>query len=131
MTGNNGRVKQIILVRKDLEMTPGKLAVQVSHASLGGLLSLKGEDERRYFIDKHEFLKEWLDVRFTKICLSVKNEKELMKYYEIIKKTDIPHSLITDAGFTEFNEPTVTCLSIGPYWNEEIDKITKRLQLYK
>jgi PTH2 family peptidyl-tRNA hydrolase len=130
MAGNNGKVKQIILIRKDLQMKDGKLATQVSHASLGSLLSLKKEDHERYFFDKQPFLVEWLEDRFTKICLAVRNEEELLKYYKIIKKTDIPHALIEDAGFTEFTEPTLTCLGIGPFWNEEIDKITKRLRLY-
>lgn len=42
----------------------------------------------------------------------------------------IPYALITDCGKTEFGgTPTVTCLGIGPYLSEELDKITGNLPL--
>ena len=61
---------------------------------------------------------------FTKICLCVEDEKELLKLYNKVKKErpDIPCELITDCGLTEFNGvPTNTCIGIGPFWNEDID----------
>ena len=52
---------------------------------------------------------------------------------EIKRKCDeaeIPNALITDAGLTEFHGvPTKTCLGIGPWESEEIDKITGELSL--
>ena len=47
-----------------------------------------------------------------------------------LDETYIPHALITDAGLTEFHGvPTNTCLGIGPYIAEEIDKFTGNLPL--
>jgi PTH2 family peptidyl-tRNA hydrolase len=39
--------------------------------------------------------------------------------------------LIKDAGFTEFTEPTYTCLSIGPAKTELINKVTGNLPTLK
>lgn len=38
-------------------------------------------------------------------------------------------SLVTDAGFTVFAEPTITCLGIGPIWDDEIGDDLKGLKL--
>ena len=49
-------MKQIIIARKDLNMSPGKLAVQVSHASMAFLTSAireKGERVLKWPIYKH------------------------------------------------------------------------------
>ncbi len=50
--------------------------------------------------------------------------------YAKAKKAHIPCALITDAGRTEFGwVPTNTCIGIGPYFCEDIDKITVDLKL--
>lgn len=36
--------------------------------------------------------------------------------------------LIRDNGSTEFSEPTVTCIGIGPDWEENIDLVTGHLK---
>jgi peptidyl-tRNA hydrolase len=64
--------------------------------------------------------------------VSVPGEKELLELYEKLQNSDdiIPFALITDAGLTEFSGvPTNTCLGIGPYISEEIDKYTGNLTL--
>lgn len=133
-----GNVKQIIAMRKDLNMRKGKIAAQASHASLGALLQLfnktQNGDTTNYSIDfeKNSYLNEWLNGIFTKICLSVESEEELLSIYETIKKErqDIPCVLITDCGLTEFHGvPTNTCIGIGPFWSEDIDVYTKHLKL--
>ena len=129
------KVKQVIVIRKDLEMPVGKLAAQVSHASTGAFLN------HFYNIDDVLFprdvescknnVRPWLTDEFTKICLKVDSEEELLAVYEDCVENRIPHSLIKDAGHTVFTEPTLTCLGIGPFKSEEIDKITRHLKLYR
>lgn len=93
----------------------------------------------------------WLNGTFTKIVLSideadvVEKDKDgkpktvhytademLVKLYNKIKaeNSNIPVTLITDCGLTEFHGvATNTCVGIGPWWSDEIDEFTKDLKL--
>ena len=42
---------------------------------------------------------------------------------------DLPWSEVTDAGHTQIEPGTVTCISIGPAPEDMIDKVTKDLKL--
>ena len=118
-------VKQIIVMRKDLKMRRGKEIAQGSHASLATVYEIENED-------KHSlYYRNWKEKSFTKICLTVNSEEELLKVYNECKLNAIPTVLITDNGRTEFNDiPTNTCIGIGPFWNCEINKGTSHLKLY-
>ena len=128
-------IKQLIIVRKDLEMPAGKLAAQVSHASLLSFLnSLDKNIEKNketYILDKNSYSYDWIHGSFAKVVLGVKNENQLLKYKKIAEENGIPFALITDEGRTCFDgEPTITCLGVGPYDNDTLDKFFKRLRLY-
>jgi len=132
-----GISKQVIVMRKDLKMRRGKEISQGSHGSLGGVLNLMTKSENngkfKYELEfeKGSFLDEWLNGIFTKITCVVNSEEELIELYNKTLDMEIPVILITDAGRTEFNGvPTKTCICIGPYYSEEIDKITSHLKLY-
>ena len=124
-------------MRKDLGMRKGKMIAQGSHASLGSLLKFfnKSKDSEGNITYSVQFppdgiLDNWLNGIFTKICLSVNSEEELMEIKRKCDEAEIPNALITDAGLTEFHGvPTKTCLGIGPWESEEIDKITGELSL--
>jgi len=130
---NEDIVKQIIIIRKDLDMPPGKLAVQVAHASMGSFL-LQCENHglsRSLDLAKYRTTKDWLEGRFRKIVLYVKSEEALLKKYKELQDAGFIVSLIKDAGFTVFEEPTITCLGVAPEKSSKIDPYTKRLQLLK
>lgn len=133
MKNNDGKAKQVILIRKDLNMSPGKLGAQVAHASVAALLdfSYKNEQKKSLIVPLDTATTEWLAGRFTKICLAVNSEEELIEFYNTAKKKGLRISLIKDAAFTEFEKPTYTCVGIGPAMNEDIDKITGKLKLYR
>ena len=58
------------------------------------------------------------------------SEEELLELHHKALLANIPTVLITDSGKTEFHGvPTITCIAIGPYYSEEIDKITSKLKL--
>ncbi len=135
-------IKQVIIIRKDLKMRRGKEIAQGAHASLKAIL-----DTARPIKENPDFLriplvqqvdisandlpiKKWLEDKFTKICLQVNSEEELLKVYTQAKMKGIPCALIKDAGLTEFKEPTYTCCAIGPDFSTIIDPITKSLKLY-
>jgi len=138
------KIKQVIVVRKDLNMRKGKIAVQACHGSLGVILDMlkrnpitysNGHGVKRglYFpeiVDEGTPLYEWLEGKFTKITLYVNSEEEIFDLEKKCKLADIACAVITDSGLTEFHGvPTVTCVAIGPYWSEKIDEITGDLPL--
>jgi len=119
-------IKQVIVVRKDLNMRKGKLAAQVAHASM------------KIFFDKNispikdilyvrltQEMKDWLHGLFTKIIVGCNSEEELDNLYKLANEAELPCCMIIDSGLTEFNnQPTKTCIAIGPANSKEIDEIT-------
>lgn len=137
-----GNIKQVILVRSDLNMGPGKIASQVAHASmkvffdrsevmvLSKLLGMPGSNFLT--VPLNDIEKEWVEGIFTKIVLEVKNEKKLLEAYEKANAAGLPCSLIQDNGLTVFDMvKTYTAVAIGPAASEDIDKITKKFRLMK
>ena len=110
--------KQVILVRTDLKMSKGKTATQCSHASV--------EAVSRSSNDK---VNEWKKEGMKKVVLKVKDEKELLRYKQEAEDLGLVTSLITDAGKTEIEAGTVTCLGIGPDKEDKIDRVTGKLKM--
>ena len=113
-------VKQVIVVRTDLDMGKGKIAAQVGHACVLG-----AEYVRK---SKPEWFSEWWKGQ-EKIVLKVSNLKELEQVKQGAIEIDVPWSEVTDAGHTQIAPGTVTCISLGPAPEEKIDKITGDLKL--
>jgi peptidyl-tRNA hydrolase, PTH2 family len=125
--------KQVIVMRKDLNMRKGKMIAQGSHASMS-FLTRRIHEAQNFMIIYYEPLWpaaiEWLESSFVKICVSVDSEAELLEIAYKAKEAGLETNLITDAGYTEFNGiPTNTCVAIGPDWSDDIDKITGGLKL--
>lgn len=111
-------MKQVIVVRTDLKMGKGKIAAQACHACLGCYKKADKNDIRKWELEGQK-----------KVVLKVSSERELMELYSVIKSTALPCSLITDAGHTQIEPSTRTCLGIGPGSDEEIDRLTGDLKL--
>jgi len=111
-------LKQVIIVRKDLDWSKGKLAAHVAHASLEAALN----------VDK-ELLEKWRRSGAKKVVLKVNRLKELIEVFKKAKEMKLPYALIRDAGKTQLKEGTITCIAIGPYYSEKIDKVTGNLKL--
>lgn len=111
---------QAIIVRKDIEIPKGKLAVQVAHAALGAFLDQ----------DDHKLKYEWLEEGQRKLVLKVNNLNDLYDIKEFALDKEIPAYLVEDFACTVFDEPTVTCIGLGPVSIEKMNEITKGLKLY-
>lgn len=109
-------MKQVIIVRADLKMSKGKVAAQVSHASVDCILK-----------SHKDLIEEWRGQGMKKIILKVKGQKELGKYKQLAEDNNLITGMITDAGHTEIAPGTVTCLGIGPDDEKKIDKVTGEL----
>ena len=120
------KVKQVIVMRKDLNMSKGKMVTQGAHASVAFLTHLvRGYNGKSLLLSKAE--KEWVYGTFFKICVGVDSEKELLDigYNAVMLGLSVKYIEET----TGFDKPTVTCLAIGPDYSSKIDPVTKHLKL--
>ncbi len=113
--------KQVLVFRKDLQLSKGKIAAQAGHAAISAA-------QNAYVYNK-KWWEEWLGEGQRKIAVKVPSEKELEKLNEDAEDLGLPHALIIDAGLTEIPAGTVTCLGIGPAPAEKIDRLTGKLPL--
>lgn len=124
-------VKQVIVVRKDLNMRKGKIASQVAHAAMMFLVDndeSQRSDELVIKLTPVEAM--WLTGSFTKIVVGVDSEEALQDLIFKAEMSDVEVHSIVDAGKTEFDGvPTLTCAAFGPCTAEELDKITGNLKL--
>lgn len=114
-------MKQVIILRKDLNMRKGKMIAQGAHASL--------KATRRAELEFEDWWDKWFFEDMKKIVVSVNSEAELHAAFQKALTADLPAELIKDAGYTEFKEPTFTAVAIGPAPDELVDLITKELPL--
>ena len=123
--------KQVIILRKDLNMRKGKLVAQGAHASMGAILSLCKQDGDKLVLEMDERVKPWLTGRFKKICVYVNSEEELLQIYNTALTKGLVCTIIKDSGLTEFNGvPTLTAVAVGPDSEDKIDEVTKHLPLF-
>lgn len=113
-------MKQVIAIRTDLDMGKGKIAAQVGHACVLG-----AENVRKSHPD---WFKEWWDGQ-EKVVVKVSSLKELKEIKEHAISLNIPWSEVTDAGHTQIEPGTTTCISLGPAPQDLIDKVTGNLKL--
>jgi PTH2 family peptidyl-tRNA hydrolase len=118
---NEFEYKQVIVFRRDLKLSKGKIAAQAGHAAV----SAAQEANKRH----RSWWEAWLFEGQRKVAVKVKDEKELLELEEQAKELGLPNALIVDKGLTEVPPDTVTCLGIGPAPAEEIDKLTGKLPL--
>jgi len=111
-------LKQVIVVRADLQLPKGKLAAQVGHACV----------EAAHKSDR-ELYAAWRADGQKKVVLKIANEKELYKLMQDAKDSGITTALITDAGRTCIAPGTVTCCAFGPDDEKKLDDLTGKLSL--
>lgn len=151
--------KQIIIVRKDLNMSPGKLAAQVSHGSMAFLISQMrnhceipdkcdfmpdGKQYKYYgylkcpiFVTK-ECYEQWIEGEFTKCVLQAKNKNQILKAKTMAEEMGMKEGedffCIYDNCHTELESEeggrTLTVIGFRPMECEIIDKIGKKYHLY-
>lgn len=135
-------VKQVIVMRKyfpDLknsdkqkQVRTGKYVAQGAHASTAVLSEIIRKSKSSGDCVKLTVEQQlWLQNKFTKICVYVDTEEELLAIYKKALDRGLSAYLIKDAGLTEFNgEPTVTAVGIGPHFTEKFKGISDELGLF-
>jgi PTH2 family peptidyl-tRNA hydrolase len=112
--------KQVIVVREDLQLSRGKLAVQVAHAAIIGYERANERTKEKWKLGGQK-----------KIVLKVPNLIKMMEIKEKAEKAGLVTGIVKDAGLTEIPPGTITALVIGPDEEKKIDKITGNLPLLK
>ncbi|MEM2943211.1 MAG: peptidyl-tRNA hydrolase Pth2 [Methanomassiliicoccales archaeon] len=121
MPDDDMEYKMVIVVRKDLRLSPGKMAVQVAHAAVNcAIQSMK---------KRPEWFEKWYDEGQKKVVVKVENLSELYEIKGTAEAIGLITSLVVDAGLTELPPGTTTCLGIGPAPEETLDKVTGHLGL--
>lgn len=113
--------KMVVVARKDLDLSKGKLAAQVGHAAVE--CTLKAMRHARADLDA------WLEEGQMKAVLKVPSEKEFYPLKQAAERAGLCTALITDAGHTEIPAGTVTVLGIGPGAASVVDRVTGHLSL--
>lgn len=132
--------KMVIVMRTDLNMRRGKQIAQGGHAVLMAIIKPWIDRMVDEVMKPHGTIPDsipisqktitWLVTGMTKICVQVGSESDLLAIESKAKTAGIACRIVVDAGRTEFhNEPTLTCLAIGPDKSEQIDAITGHLKL--
>ena len=128
-------MRQLIIARKDLQMSPGKLAAQCCHASLAfltdpigmgqGVEPIEKDGEitgyrAEIMLDKATY-EEWFDGSFTKTICGAKNRNQLLKAKTIAE----------ELGLDENGEGmTLTCIGFRPLPDEIAHQISHKFHLY-
>jgi peptidyl-tRNA hydrolase len=124
-----------LVVRKSLHLSPGKLAVQTSHAVQYAVedfsflneptdFSPPGEAEVKALCETYRL---WNGAgRHRKVLLGA-NEKD----WEKVKAEKARHYLVTDDGLTETAPNTETMVAFWPMRKSEASKVLSRLQAIK
>ena len=111
--------KQAIVVRTDIGMGQGKMAAQVAHAALSAYEDANAKTR-----------KAWKGGGQKKVVLKGSGETELFQLADAAEREGLPNAIIRDAGHTQLDPGTVTCLAVGPGPEDVVDKVTGDLSLY-
>ncbi|KAK7064408.1 peptidyl-tRNA hydrolase 2 [Favolaschia claudopus] len=113
--------KLVLVVRTDLNMTPGKISAQCGHATLACYRTLIKRNPR--------LVKHWERTGQAKIALKATSEKQLLELEALAKRSNLCARSIQDAGRTQIEAGSRTVLGIGPAPVELINRVTGKLRL--
>lgn len=132
MQMSDNRIVQYYIVRKDLQMSTGKIAAQCAHGAQ--IFAQNYEQDKIAFSkvypnggakwNQHQLTTKWITSEYTKIILIAKDS-----IFQKIKEEVNYAVLIVDAGFTEINAGEETVLVLHPVYKENAPKIIQKLRL--
>ena len=116
------RIKMVFVVNTSLKMNVGKVAAQVAHAAVDLFQMSNIKEQTKNLV--------WQQSGQTKIVLAGSDLTELKLLENLAKNAGLISSLISDAGKTEVEPGSITCLGIFGL-SDKIDQITGHLKLLK
>lgn len=143
--------RRLFIMRKDLHLSPGKLAAQVGHCAeaywtrmirnkvVGQVMETGFYRTECIDIDK-DMYEQYINGRFVKTICEAKNKNHLLKAKTMANEMglveNVDYGLIYDACYTELepeeeNGTTLTGIWFKPLSDEVAHQISKKYQLYK
>lgn len=113
--------KLVVCARTDLGMGKGKLAAQVGHASVDAALAARRSDRSTF--------DAWKDAGQPKVVVGVDGIDELETIQRDAGAANLATTRVVDAGRTQLDPGTATCLAVGPADGDRIDAVTGHLSL--
>lgn len=123
-----------IVVRKDIGMSPGKVAAQAGHAVQMVLLQFVGDEgpptSDKVLLEKSmAWFGKWLEGSYTKIVLGA-SEQEMNAVCDLLAlRPDVLWSSVEDEGRTEVPPGTITALGFQPMPKSTAKVILGKLRL--
>ena len=146
--------KQLIIMRKDLNMSHGKSMSQCCHASMAFLTNMIRENYSQWTSSDGDYYsaeltfdkdlyEQWINGSFTKIVCGARNKNQLLKAVTMANELGLQEGkdffLIKDNCYTELTPEetdengvgrTLTCIGFTPLPNDVVEKISKKYHLY-
>jgi len=151
-------IKMVIVLRKDLQMSPDKASVQCCHGAVGNVLDMVSSFKIRQVLPELVYHKEgkkeqeiltmtteqmmmakhlklvvqkWMAHGEKKIVLQCDSEQQLLDIQGKASAFCIPNHLVSDTGRTELDPGTKTVVVLGPYMASIIDRVTGSLTFHQ
>ena len=121
MAANDESLKMVLVTRKDLKLSKGKLAAQCSHAAVECVLKASRESPKA--------LASWRENGARKIVVEAPNIDALKRLFGEAQAEGIVCYMVRDAGHTEIPAGTVTVVGLGPGSRDSIDSLTGAFSL--
>jgi peptidyl-tRNA hydrolase, PTH2 family len=112
-------MKLAIVVRADLKMGRGKIAVQVAHAAVAAVLACFGG----------AVFHKWLEDGQPKVVLKAPTAEVLNDVIDRARAAGLRVEPVHDAGRTQVAAGTLTCCAIGPAPRDQLEAISASLTL--
>ena len=113
----------VLVTRKDLSLSKGKLAAQCGHAAVECALKAKRDCPRQ--------LESWRNDGARKIVVAAPHLDALKRMFGEAQAAGIVADMVRDAGHTEIPAGTVTVVGLGPGPRHSIDALTGSFSLVK
>jgi PTH2 family peptidyl-tRNA hydrolase len=117
----NRRYKQALVVRSDLKMGKGKIAVQCSHAAVSA-----SEEARKSYLN---WWRIWIHEGQSKVAVKVSGLSPILDLERKSRENGLPFYVVRDMGLTQVEPGTITCIGIGPGPVVKVDSLTGDLPL--
>lgn len=123
--------KQVFIINSDLDMSKGKIAVQVAHGEVYYIEEILESLFETDTIAKYDNYTKWRyeeNELMKKVVLKT-TEKEMTELMLKLKENKIWSHIVIDMGLTQIPKGSLTCLVVEPLTEEQCSQLFGHLKL--